>query len=343
MFKKKILNISASSSYGGGPEFIFRISKFMKKNGYEIYYSGPEGPYIKKFSEIINVYPVKNLSFLLIYKIILNFNIPYIHLHGRGALILFLQNFIILKLYKRKLKIFFSPHGLIPIFNLFDYFLFKIANFFKFTFIFVSKDEYNVLKIIYKINIKKFNIIDNPGIKLPFDIYRKHRNNIVINFSRFDHQKNSLEYCKIAKITPSHEFHLYGDGFLKNECEEYAKLNNIKNVFFHPFSNKPVQLLIDSNIYLSTSKWEGSPLSVLEAIACGNYILLTNVPGHFHFSDKNFTNLYYYEIGNIYKASEIIKNIPTFNYETYKRNLLNYNLYYSENNLFSQYLNLFNE
>lgn len=47
----------------------------------------------------------------------------------------------------------------------------------------------------------------------------------------------------------------------------------------------PIRFLRALDGYFSVARWEGLPLSVLEAMACGLPCVLSNVPGHFLFKD----------------------------------------------------------
>jgi hypothetical protein len=70
---------------------------------------------------------------------------------------------------------------------------------------------------------------------------------------------------------------------------------------------------------LSSSNFEGLPLSVLKAIYLERSICLSKVPGHKEFSNLNFKNIRYYKLGNIKSAVDcILKLYHKFNRETNK-------------------------
>jgi len=73
---------------------------------------------------------------------------------------------------------------------------------------------------------------------------------------------------------------IVGEGPLKKSLLNMSELLGIeKYVFFIGRRNDIPEILSDTDIYVSTSKWEGLPLSLLEAMAAGKPVIATNVPG----------------------------------------------------------------
>lgn len=73
---------------------------------------------------------------------------------------------------------------------------------------------------------------------------------------------------------------LLGDGEDREKIEETIKNNHAENYIFTHGSKKNVEdYLKGSDIYVSASKTEGLPLSILEAMACGLPIVATNAGG----------------------------------------------------------------
>jgi hypothetical protein len=318
--KKTILHISASSDFGGGPDFILDLCKYSKNNSY--YYCGPKGAklkYISKYCKIIS----NNMLFFfnpLIIRQIINLKIKNIHLHGRGALIANLINLIIIKFFAKQLEfnIIFTPHGVGIRYSIIDYFLNIYCNYFVDILTFVSKDELYVYKKKY--NLRTNYLIIKNGIFISKKISKKKKKNKnIISFSRFNKQKNSIEICKIASKLTDYNFYFFGSGPEKINCIKYCISNNLKNVFFKDFTSKPERAILNGFCYLSSSNFEGLPLSVLKAIYLERSICLSNVPGHKEFSNLNFKNIRYYKLGNIKSAVNcILKLYHKFNRETNK-------------------------
>jgi len=109
---------------------------------------------------------------------------------------------------------------------------------------------------------------------------------------------------EIARLVPSLEFHLYG-----NEDPKTRKwLQRIRascppNVHFHSpvFGINKVKVLTEASLYIQTSRWEGFPLSIIEAMYIGLPCVISSLP--------NFSTLFnQYNLGGIldndpYKAS----------------------------------------
>lgn len=72
---------------------------------------------------------------------------------------------------------------------------------------------------------------------------------------------------------------VYGDGELKCEIESIIKNKNLSmHVKLKGFSSEMVSLLKEYDLYIMTSKWEGLPLVLLEALHSGLPIISTDCP-----------------------------------------------------------------
>jgi len=73
---------------------------------------------------------------------------------------------------------------------------------------------------------------------------------------------------------------ILGEGHLKNELIELtAKLGLTKNIHFLGFRQDALQIVASSDLFVSTSLWEGIPTVLLEAMALCVPIIATNIPG----------------------------------------------------------------
>lgn len=112
----------------------------------------------------------------------------------------------------------------------------------------------------------------------------------ICSIGRPSYQKNPLLMVEAARIIhqyfPDIKFLMLGTGFysplledMKNKIEDY-KLNDcfiLKSWLSH---SETLGYLKKSSIFLSTSIYEGLPIAVLEAMACGKAIVATNVIGN---------------------------------------------------------------
>ena len=97
--------------------------------------------------------------------------------------------------------------------------------------------------------------------------------------------KNLATFLKIAaelksKKTYPLKYFIIGSGQLKNSLEAQIKKNNLEDiVFLTDFLANPYPLLVNFDLYLSTSSKEGLPFSIMEAAALKIPIISSRVGG----------------------------------------------------------------
>lgn len=175
---------------------------------------------------------------------------------------------------------------------------------------------------------KKFYCIQN-GVDL--DRYRKvdlktknllrKENNIEQNCAlfictnSFIERKRIDETIEVFKNIPekSKKLLFLGDGILFDKIKKI----NIDNsdILFYGKSDKVAELLGMADYFISTSESEGLPNSVLEAIACGIPVILSNIPQHKEILDELDVG-YMYDLG---KPNTIKSKYVSINTEQYSR------------------------
>lgn len=207
-------------------------------------------------------------------------NIDVIHLHSSKAG--FLGRIVSFLLGKSK-KTIYTPHAISflrldvsskkrKIFIWME----KFASFFGGKIVACSQSE---KEIIEEQGIKNVTFINN-GIK-PLEIEKKVNTSdkiTIISVGRLSIQKNPKLFNDIALEfidNPNIQFIWCGDGELKSEltspnikCTGWIERKKLENY------------LANADIYLSTSLWEGLPLSVLEAMSIGLPVVLSNCIGN---------------------------------------------------------------
>lgn len=323
---KKILHISVSSDIGGGPQHIFLLLSHLS-NKYEMHVACPSpGDYFGKFKTITNdsliVIPHRKIGFVSFFKFILYVKknkIDLLHSHGKGAG--FYSKFYSLLF---RIPIVHTPHG---INQQVGFFLFhnvylkleKILSFLIHHIIFVSNTERD-----YSINLNMwsgipYSIVYNGTNIISDEIianWRYQKRNyfnlknlkIIITASRFDYQKNTIEVCYIAEILKEFIFIILGDGDDRKLCQKYCKLNNINNVIFTGNVSDPIKYFAMSDIYLSTSRWEGMSIAILESMSVGLPIIASDVVGNKDIV-KNGINGFLYQLHDINEATNLIKEL----------------------------------
>ena len=105
-------------------------------------------------------------------------------------------------------------------------------------------------------------------------------NFLVISLSRFDYAKNSVEVLRLAQQFPDVKFWIIGDGPDRNLLLQKKKRLGLQNLWLPGFREDITEILSVANLYLSTSRWEGLPLAVLEAMSVSIPTLATDVDGN---------------------------------------------------------------
>lgn len=112
-------------------------------------------------------------------------------------------------------------------------------------------------------------------------------------------------------------FVICGDGYLKQQLQDNLKNNT--NVLFTGNVNNIEEYLQASDYYISTSLLEGLPLSVLEALACGLPILVSNIEQHkYIFRDENIG--FTFESQNLESFVDNFNKLLKIDYQTSSKN-----------------------
>tara|TARA_Y100000590_G_scaffold238697_1_gene268526 strand:- start:124 stop:1230 length:1107 start_codon:yes stop_codon:yes gene_type:complete len=105
----------------------------------------------------------------------------------------------------------------------------------------------------------------------------------LIVVSRLSYEKNILELLDIISLIPSNynfKLLIIGDGPLLNSAKAHSEYLGINDkVLFLGFKNNPYKYLKYSDIYLSTSKFEGMGNSIVEALHFGLDVISYKSPG----------------------------------------------------------------
>ena len=350
--------ISSSSKTGGGPSHIFLLKKLISSK-FNIFYAMPKSKNLKKSFNKRNYLPIseRKLSLIDIFRLIIfckNNSIDIIHAHGKGASVLGR----ILKLLTGK-KLIYTFHGIhtdcLTKRQKITYIWYeKLFGWIDDHKIFVSKSEMQkAVELNFNI-LKHFSIINNSVIDMPFKkktnktlenkkvgIYNSNPN--IVSICRLVDQKNIFEIFKIAKKLPNYNFLVIGDGYLYTKAKNYLIRFKIKNVYLFGDKKNVFKYLNISEIFLSTSFYEGHPISILEAMSVGLPVLASNVVGNVN-TIENGVSGFYYKIGNIQMACKILKKIlhnDDLKISLSKESYLKQRQSFSINKMRNSYLNLY--
>lgn len=105
-----------------------------------------------------------------------------------------------------------------------------------------------------------------------------------IHIGRFTEQKNHLmlikAFVKAHEQVDDIELYLYGCGELQNEAKEISqKLNALKYIHFCGTTDNVYNVLNDADCFILPSKWEGIPMTLIEAMGSALPIIASKVGG----------------------------------------------------------------
>ncbi|MCA0942770.1 glycosyltransferase [Salipiger pacificus] len=292
----KILMISARADVGGGPEHLYQLCKALGDR-VEVTIACPrEEPYWDKFLSLenfegISEIPKRKLSIssvLSLCRIVKRSDIRVVHSHGKGAGI---YSRLIGLITQR--PVVHTFHGLhVAEYGRFRRFLYisleKFLSKMTRACICVSEGELTAISDAKIAPAKKLSVINN-GVTIPAgprDFSQDVALNIV-SVTRYNYQKNPDLLIDIADELSSMglKFRLVvlGDG----EQDDVARVKQLatdrgidKLVDFVGGVSNPRDYFTNADIFLSTSRWEGLPLAVLEAMSEGATVVASKVVGN---------------------------------------------------------------
>lgn len=277
---KRILHVLSTNSFSGAENVAITIIKNAQKD-YEVAYASVEGP-IRDTLQNNNVefLPMSELSLSEIRRIIKKWQPDIIHAHDfKSSIKSGLATFEIPVIaHIHQSPEWFKSYNIKSLSVLLASVRFKKI-------IFVTPTLLDSAQILN--NIKgKIEVISN--VIDTNEVYRKSRE--INSHDKFDlayvgrleEVKNPLRFIKIVKEVKKFKNDIsavmVGDGSMKESCKSLIKeLGLEKNLKLTGFLENPLVPLVNSDIYIMTSKSEGLPLSVLEALSLGKPVLITKL------------------------------------------------------------------
>ncbi|WP_067843889.1 glycosyltransferase family 4 protein [Amphibacillus sediminis] len=142
-----------------------------------------------------------------------------------------------------------------------------------------------------------------------------------------------------AKVNENAQLVILGDGYLLDECKKHS----IDSILLRGNVNNVDKYLQASDVYISASKSEGLPNSVLEAGSSGKHLLLSNIPEHKEIIDDNKLEVDFFNIGDIKALSKLIKDYTSRNIEFSKTNEYYFGKNYSNKKMSENYQKIYTE
>src|SRR3989344_1875250 len=110
----------------------------------------------------------------------------------------------------------------------------------------------------------------------------KKKKNSIISVGRLVSQKDYLLLLKsLNQLKSKYSLTIIGAGPQKNALLKYAKKNNIKVNIIEKIENSKIPKYLNLHeIYVSTSRCEGHPKAIIEAMSCAMPVIATDVVGN---------------------------------------------------------------
>lgn len=325
-----VLLITVRSDYGGGPRHVDQLVNHLRQD-IDLYLAYPKDgiPYSPEWDNNTRIkgryyIPYRSFSFktlLGLKQYVKENGIAVIHSHGNGAGVYSR----LLKLFCPKVKVVHTFHGIT---ENYDNKMKKLANIAcgKFmkrltdTFILVSQGEKLLGEKLGFVE-KGHSFVINNGVLPPPNSYISkqetvthnvdgHRIFTIVTFSRFDYQKNmdmAFDIAERFKEIKDVVFYWVGDG------DDYGRLKNKAealgiNIVFTGFSKEPQRYLEVSDIYLSTSRFEGLPYALIEAQSYGIPVVATNVVGNNEVVENGVNGFLFASVEDAVEKITLLKN-----------------------------------
>ncbi len=101
--------------------------------------------------------------------------------------------------------------------------------------------------------------------------------------ARLAYPKNPMLFLEAAKIVSARysnvKFVLVGDGPYYRECSEFIWRNGLSNAFLLGFRDNAQDIISDFDVFVLSSRFEGLPITIIEAMFAGLPVIATKVGG----------------------------------------------------------------
>ena len=280
----KILHLLSSSSYSGAENVVCQIINMMKElQDVESVYCSCDGNIRRTLDEKrIKFCPVKNMSTKEIKQVLQVEKPDIIHAHDRKASLL-------AALCCGKTPFISHIHGNAMSTRHFS--VKAIAYLFaalKAKHIFwVSQSSFD--GFVFNKSIKKkssilYNIIDIDALYSKLELDNQEYKYDVIFVGRIAEEKDPMRLLDVFRLVADEitcvRLAIVGTGDMEKEVKEkITQLELESNVFCLGYQSNPFKLMDDAKVMLMTSKYEGTPMCAIEALALGLPIVSTPADG----------------------------------------------------------------
>jgi glycosyltransferase involved in cell wall biosynthesis len=158
---------------------------------------------------------------------------------------------------------------------------------------FVSQDNLELTQAQLGFKLHNCEVIRNP-FNVPYDVdleYPQQENYDIACVGRYDFYAKGQDV--LLRVLSQEKWkkrnllvNFYGEGNDIENLKDLIQLYEIKNVKIHPFTNT-IDIWKNNRGLLLSSRFEGLPLVLVEAMLCKRFAIITNVSGNKEFIQDN--------------------------------------------------------
>lgn len=280
----KILMVLSSDKFSGAENVVCQIiSMFRDESGYEFIYCSPDGEIKTALEErSITFAPMLDITVKELKRVIKEQKPDVVHAHDMRASFVASRACGKIRLISHIHNNAFDSRGL----TLKSVAYLKAG--FKANHIFwVSESSYKGYyfhKWFEKKSEVLYNIIDVDALYEKMERDTEKYDYDVVYLGRLTYEKNPQRLIQILgnaiKIKPDLKVAIIGKGALEKETVNLVNEKGLSpNITFKGFMSNPIKVLHDAKVMVMASRWEGTPMCALEAMALGVPIVSTPVDG----------------------------------------------------------------
>ncbi|MBA3923695.1 MAG: glycosyltransferase, partial [Nostocaceae cyanobacterium] len=106
---------------------------------------------------------------------------------------------------------------------------------------------------------------------------------VILTVARFAKQKQLdvliRAFAQVTNVIPARLL-ILGDGSLRNELESLCQELQIEqHVSLPGYDSNPYRFMSACDVFVLASAWEGCPVALEEALACGSAVIVNDAPG----------------------------------------------------------------
>jgi len=281
--KLKVLHLLRSDNFSGAENVACQIIDLFRDEPVEMVYCSPDGNISQTLkANNITFWPMKRFSIREVQRVVREYKPDLIHAHDISAA-------VAAALTAGKARIvshMHVNHHSMRNANLRTFLYLACAMRFEHIF-WVSKSSLQNYRFKNFISGKSsilYNIVDQDRIFRSAAQDSNTYDHDIIYLGRLTFQKNPTRLLRVLRLAvqekPDIKISIVGNGDLLDEAKNLStELRLDNNVIFWGFKSNPLKMLQDAKVLILTSRYEGTPMCALEAMALGVPIVSTPTDG----------------------------------------------------------------